>query len=62
MDPEARTALPEGKMPQLRVVPMPADANVHGDVFGGWIMTYVATSEDRKPRVLPPMTEALARF
>lgn len=22
----------------LRVMPMPADANVHGDVFGGWIM------------------------
>ncbi|TCT09409.1 acyl-CoA thioesterase [Paralcaligenes ureilyticus] len=25
----------------LRVVPMPADANVHGDVFGGWIMSQV---------------------
>ncbi|HRK57262.1 MAG TPA: acyl-CoA thioesterase [Burkholderiaceae bacterium] len=24
--------------PTLRVMPMPADANVHGDVFGGWIM------------------------
>ena len=34
-------ALPLGKMPQLRVVPMPADANVHGDVFGGWIMAQV---------------------
>jgi len=22
----------------LRVMPMPADANIHGDVFGGWIM------------------------
>ena len=33
----ATTCLPEG-MPQLRVVPMPADANIHGDVFGGWIM------------------------
>ena len=32
--------LPNG-MPQLRVVPMPADANVHGDVFGGWIMAQV---------------------
>src|ERR1035437_7290701 len=38
---EHETALPEGKMPQLRVVPMPADANVHGDVFGGWIMAQV---------------------
>ena len=24
--------------PALRVMPMPADANIHGDVFGGWIM------------------------
>ena len=32
--------LPEG-MPQLRVMPMPADANMHGDVFGGWIMAHV---------------------
>ncbi len=35
------TCLPVGKIPQLRVVPMPADANVHGDVFGGWIMSQV---------------------
>ena len=25
----------------LRVVPMPADANQHGDIFGGWIMSQV---------------------
>lgn len=24
--------------PVLRVLPLPADANIHGDVFGGWIM------------------------
>ncbi len=35
------TPLPDGKMPQLRVMPMPADANIHGDVFGGWIMAQV---------------------
>jgi acyl-CoA thioesterase YciA len=29
------------KMPVLRVMPMPSDANVHGDVFGGWIMAQV---------------------
>lgn len=29
------------KNPQLRVMPMPADANIHGDVFGGWIMAQV---------------------
>jgi acyl-CoA thioesterase YciA len=27
--------------PVLRVMPMPADANIHGDVFGGWIMAHV---------------------
>ncbi|MEF9943115.1 MAG: acyl-CoA thioesterase [Burkholderiaceae bacterium] len=27
--------------PALRVVPMPADANAYGDVFGGWIMSQV---------------------
>jgi acyl-CoA thioesterase YciA len=32
--------LPSG-MPQLRVVPMPKDANMYGDVFGGWIMAQV---------------------
>ena len=36
-----QTRLPEGKIPELRVMPMPADANVHGDVFGGWIMAQV---------------------
>jgi acyl-CoA thioesterase YciA len=33
--------LPVGKEPALRVVPMPADANYHGDIFGGWIMSQV---------------------
>ncbi len=37
---EETTRLPEG-MPTLRVMPMPSDANVHGDVFGGWIMAQV---------------------
>src|SRR5215510_9897615 len=35
------TALPEGKEPTLRLVPMPADANQSGDIFGGWIMAQV---------------------
>ncbi len=35
-----RSPLP-GKSPALRVVPMPADANQHGDIFGGWIMAQV---------------------
>jgi len=33
--------LPSGRDPVLRVMPMPADANIHGDVFGGWIMSQV---------------------
>jgi acyl-CoA thioesterase YciA len=33
--------LPAGKVPALRVVPMPADANQNGDIFGGWIMSQV---------------------
>ncbi|MFJ1302649.1 acyl-CoA thioesterase [Pseudomonadota bacterium AL_CKDN230030165-1A_HGKHYDSX7] len=35
------TQLPAGREPVLRVMPMPADANIHGDVFGGWIMSQV---------------------
>lgn len=33
--------LPEGRIPALRVVPMPADSNQNGDIFGGWIMSHV---------------------
>src|SRR5512144_2590704 len=29
------------KKPVLQVVPMPADVNQHGDIFGGWIMSQV---------------------
>ena len=36
-----KISLPEGKEPVLRVVPMPHDANQHGDIFGGWIMAQV---------------------
>lgn len=34
------TKLPE-LPPVLRVVPMPADTNQSGDIFGGWIMAQV---------------------
>jgi acyl-CoA thioesterase YciA len=36
----AAVTLPD-KEPALRVVPMPADANQHGDIFGGWVMSQV---------------------
>ena len=32
------TSLPEGEQPVLRIVPMPADTNAHGTIFGGWVM------------------------
>lgn len=35
------TRLPEGKQPALRMMPMPADLNPYGDVFGGWVMAHV---------------------
>lgn len=34
----ARTSLPTDKDLVMRVMPMPADANANGDIFGGWIM------------------------
>ena len=33
--------LPNDREPVLRLVPMPADANSTGDIFGGWIMAQV---------------------
>ena len=36
-----QTELPRDREPVLRVVPMPADANSTGDIFGGWIMSQV---------------------
>ena len=33
-------SLPQ-KQPALRMVPMPADVNPNGDVFGGWVMAQV---------------------
>jgi acyl-CoA thioesterase YciA len=38
--PDLSVALP-AKQPTLRVLPMPADANQHGDIFGGWVMSQV---------------------
>ena len=40
-DRDELTTLPPGKEPALRVIPMPADANHSGDIFGGWIMSQV---------------------
>lgn len=34
-------SLPKGEQPVLRIVPMPADTNAHGTIFGGWVMSQV---------------------
>ncbi len=41
MSTENTLAQPLVRQPVLRVMPMPKDANIHGDVFGGWIMAQV---------------------
>jgi acyl-CoA thioesterase YciA len=33
--------LPKDRVPVLRVIPMPADTNAHGTIFGGWVMAQV---------------------
>ncbi len=38
--PHCYVPLPD-KQPVLRVMPMPADLNPAGDVFGGWVMSQV---------------------
>jgi acyl-CoA thioesterase YciA len=35
------SALPTDREPVLRIVPMPADTNAHGTIFGGWVMAQV---------------------
>jgi acyl-CoA thioesterase YciA len=36
--------LPTDREPVLRVIPMPADTNASGDIFGGWLMSQVDLS------------------
>jgi acyl-CoA thioesterase YciA len=38
---QAPAALPSDKELVMRVLPMPADSNANGDIFGGWIMAQV---------------------
>jgi acyl-CoA thioesterase YciA len=37
----AITTLPHDKELVLKVIPMPADCNANGDIFGGWVMAQV---------------------
>ena len=39
--PRPHTDLPEGRELVLKVIPMPADTNGNGDIFGGWVMAQV---------------------
>ena len=39
--PRPESALPEGRELVLKVIPMPADTNGNGDIFGGWVMAQV---------------------
>jgi len=39
--PGVALALPTDRDLVMRVMPMPADANANGDIFGGWIMAQV---------------------
>ena len=41
VNPRPHTALPEGRELVLKVIPMPADTNGNGDIFGGWVMAQV---------------------
>ncbi len=33
--------LPKDRIPTMRVIPMPADTNANGTIFGGWVMAQV---------------------
>ena len=47
--PASSAALPTDKTLVLRVIPLPADVNANGDIFGGWVMAQV----DLAASVLP---------
>jgi len=39
--PTPKVMLPTDKELVLKVIPMPADSNANGDIFGGWVMAQV---------------------
>ena len=41
MNPPEKVALPTDQELVLKVIPMPADCNANGDIFGGWVMAQV---------------------
>ena len=57
--------LPPKDDPIIRTVPMPADANANGDIFGGWVMSQmdiaggVVASDLAKERVVTVAVDAM---
>ncbi|WP_372662593.1 acyl-CoA thioesterase [Hydrogenophaga sp.] len=39
--PRPESSLPQNRELVLKVIPMPADCNANGDIFGGWVMAQV---------------------
>ncbi len=57
--------LPEDKLPQLRVIASPQEANKLGNIFGGWVMSQVdiAASIPAELRACGPVvTRAVTSF
>ncbi len=60
--------LPDRNEPVMRVIPMPADTNFHGDIFGGWLLGQVdlagsvAAVRRAKGRVATVGIEALVTY
>tara|TARA_Y100001934_G_C12001283_1_gene607808 strand:+ start:163 stop:588 length:426 start_codon:yes stop_codon:yes gene_type:complete len=56
---------PPNHPPTLRTVPLPADVNSNGDIFGGWVMSQmdiaggVTASESAKGRVVTVAVDAM---
>jgi acyl-CoA thioesterase YciA len=56
---------PSNRMPAIRTVAMPADANSHGDIFGGWMMSQmdlaggVAAVQRARGRVVTVAVDAM---
>ena len=47
--PRPESALPANRELVLKVIPMPADCNANGDIFGGWVMAQVDLAGSVRP-------------
>lgn len=52
--------LPADKELVLKVIPMPADVNANGDIFGGWVMAQVDLAGSVLPSRLGPRMVTVA--